>query len=758
MKEKADGPWRARGGPPGRTTVLRAMLGAMTGGMKRLAVGVLVLVLLAGACTSDDGDDEGGSGGSGGSPDEAQQVVGTGDGYVDAEVWRERQDEYLEFATEELDPESPVNVLAHAERAERDPDFEWDAEAVTPEAFAPIFEEIDTWVDTTDFDVLYLLNLWYGYRDQLPADTVAAMEERFLAFEYWYTEPTPDDVVDNKYYWSENHRLIFHTDELLAGQAFPDETFTNDGRTGAEHRDEAAGRILEWLDERVRFGFSEWHSDVYYQEDLNALLTLVEWAEDDEIARRSAMVLDLLLFDLAGHLQDGNFGVTHGRSYMKDKSRALDQDVFSMAKLLFDDTEQDYESRGDSGAAYLARAQRYRLPQVIADIASSDETTVDVQRMGVPLDISGPVVEDPEAPYGYDFDDPENVPFWWERGAQTAWQVVPLTIDTLTEYDLWESEFFAPFLPLRDLVADDDEAARSLAAGLSDTLGFGLLSEVDTYTYRSPEVMLSSAQDHRPGVFGQQYHAWQATFDEDAIVFTTQPRGEPEVGTEWPDSDGYWTGTGSMPRSAQQGAAAIHLYSPQYEPGPPLPQFGYLDETHAYLPTEHFDEVVDSEDGWTFARQGDGYVGLWSLNPTEWREHGEDVDGVFTNGLTERFDLAAEGRENAWIVQVGDAETVGSFEDFQASLVGTVEVTDPAGADGPTQAYGEVTFTSPTEGEMTFSWEGDLLVDGEVVDLHPGDRYDNPWAQEPFQSQQVEVVEGDRTLTLDFETASRTAE
>ena len=44
--------------------------------------------------------------------------------------------------------------------------------------------------------------------------------------------------------------------------------------------------------------------------------------------------------------------------------------------------------------------------------------------------------------------------------------------------------------------------------------------------------MLSSAQDYRPGCFGEQYHAWQATLDEDAVVFTTHPKDEPERGTE----------------------------------------------------------------------------------------------------------------------------------------------------------------------------------------------------------------------------------
>jgi anti-sigma B factor antagonist len=44
-----------------------------------------------------------------------------------------------------------------------------------------------------------------------------------------------------------------------------------------------------------------------------------------QVFARSAM-LDVLLYDLALHQVQGNVGVTHGRSYMKDKSRAADQE------------------------------------------------------------------------------------------------------------------------------------------------------------------------------------------------------------------------------------------------------------------------------------------------------------------------------------------------------------------------------------------------------------------------------------------------
>src|SRR4029079_18776219 len=189
-----------------------------------------------------------------------------------------------------------------------------------------------------------------------------------------------------------------------AGQAFPNDIFSSDGHTGAWHRDRANGFIDKWLTEKAKYGFTEWHSDVYYQKTFDALITIVEWANDPVLSRRASMVLDLLLFDIALHIQKGNDGATHGRSYMKDKSVATDQDIFNLSKLLFDATSLGYNytadpdatrlgynSTGDPGATLMARARRYRLPAVILRVAQSKHTTVDQEHMGVALDASAPV-------------------------------------------------------------------------------------------------------------------------------------------------------------------------------------------------------------------------------------------------------------------------------------------------------------------------------------------------------------------------------
>lgn len=93
-------------------------------------------------------------------------LLGTGNGYAGT-GFRERQDDYLRFATEVLSPPSAANVLAHLARDRRDPRFHFDARAVKPADFAASFAKIDSFQDTSDFDMMRLMALWWGYRDRL---------------------------------------------------------------------------------------------------------------------------------------------------------------------------------------------------------------------------------------------------------------------------------------------------------------------------------------------------------------------------------------------------------------------------------------------------------------------------------------------------------------------------------------------------------------------------------------------------------------
>lgn len=685
-------------------------------------------------------------------------ATATPDGFVAAELFAARQLDYLRFATARLSPGSITNAIAHMQRARVDAAFVTTPGAVPADAWDAVFTKLDTLQDTRDFEAIELVTVLYDYADDplLAPGLIAKVEQALLTFKFWYTEPTPDGVIDESYYWTENHQILYHAIEYLVGQRYPDRAIGRDGRSGAEHRQHAHDLLLRWFDFRGRYGFTEWHSNVYYQEDLNALLTLAEFADDPAIQQRAAATLDLLLFDIALHTYKGNFGATHGRSYKKDKMTGRDDDTWNAVKLLFDRSEGDYTSIGDTAATFLARAARYRLPEAIRRAGRSEATIVDRERMSLPIDEDGPYEPDPVAPGGYSFSDPADLPIWWGMQALTAWPVVPLTVNTINQYDLWETRLFSRFNALRPLTGDL-VLAQQLSAGLAPLINFGLLEEINSYTYRTADYMLSSAVDHRPGALNGQVHAWQATFGADAIVFTQHPATPIVQSTAWRDDPdpGYWTGEASMPRSAQVENVAIHLYAPQYSGAnpPPLDAFRYEPYTHAYVPQDHFDEVVQ-EGPWTFVRQGDGYAALYSWRPTEWIT--VDPNVVATNGMLKPFDLrAAGGPDNVWIIEAGRAADWGSFAAFRAAVAAAEVIVQPnPPANGLPQGF-DVFYDSPSQGPMSFGWTTPFIARGSVVPLGDFPRRDNPWAQTAHASPQASIdVDGYR-IDVDFEAGTR---
>ena len=76
-----------------------------------------------------------------------------------------------------------------------------------------------------------MLRILYEYGNKIDEKNSALLKKTLLNFKYWMDEPGKDSMC----YWSENHQILFASDEYLAGQLFPDDIFTNDGRTGKEH-------------------------------------------------------------------------------------------------------------------------------------------------------------------------------------------------------------------------------------------------------------------------------------------------------------------------------------------------------------------------------------------------------------------------------------------------------------------------------------------------------------------------------------------
>lgn len=709
----------------------------------------LIAVALAGCGDSDGGSSNG----------------DTADGFVAASYQSARNLEYLRYATQSFSASSSLNILAHLERERVDPPYKAPLGAVADNVFDADFEFMDALQDTRDFRALYFLNLLLGYRGHaaLSPTLWQKIEDALARFKTWYTHPTPEGRRDDSYYWTENHQAIFWTIQYLMGQEFPDRPLSTDGRPGREHLAEARASLLRWFEHRARWGFFEWHSNVYYQKDLTPLLTLVEFADDEEIRTKAAAVLDVLLFDMAMHTHRGAFGTTHGRSYKKDKMTSLDDDTWNGVKLLFDESTYPYNSTSAADAVLLSRAQRYRMPEAILRIAKSKEPILDRERMSLPIKLTGPVESSPVGPFGLSFGE-ENLDIWWGMSGLLAWPVVPMTIDVFNRYNLWESASFSGIAADLKPLAANVLVAQNLAANRSNQLAFAVLKEVNTYTYRTADYMLSSALDYRKGAFASQVHSWQATLDANALVFTTHPFRPPLQSTNWRDDDetgSYWTGEASMPRTAQHENVAVHIYTPQYPASSPAPFtfFRYQLYTHAYFPQDHFDEVVQvpatPEGTWTIGRLGDGYVALFSYRPVEWIVYDPTV--IATNGMIKPFDLRANGGpNNVWIAECGRAADWGSFAAFRDAIAAArVDVT-PLGSLSSVNTSFDVAYRSPSQGAMSFGWEKPLTVDGATIPQSDFLRFDNPFAQTEYNTQQATIIADGYGIDLDLEAGTRT--
>lgn len=248
-------------------------------------------------------------------------------------------------------------------------------------------------------------------------------------------------------------------------------------------------------------------------------------------------------------------------------------------------------------------------------------------------------------------------------------------MELIRDYNLLDTANFQQVDALRPIIENStDEELQALSQQLAPALNAGLLSEARTTTYRDGDVMLSSVQGWRAGERSEQTHVWQATLDADAQVFTTHPSEPIPTGTtDWYRDTGYWTGSGSLPWTVQHDRVSISIYDPQYAPD----LFSYEPYTHAYFPTDHFDEVVQ-RNGWTFGRLGDGYVALWSSRPAEFVDH--DPATTPTNGMTGPFDLVASGGpDDVWITEVGSASEDGTFHSFVDAIAVSARKRHPRG-------------------------------------------------------------------------------
>ncbi len=236
--------------------------------------------------------------------------------------------------------------------------------------------------DCADFAIQGLLRLMYWEREhrRLSLEINALMKDTVLGFKYWVDEPG-DTVM---YMGSENHRFLFHAAEWMAGQLFPTEEFTNSRQRGLYHATKGRMYIAEWLRQRGRFGFDEWHSNAYYPICIAPLINVYDFAiyEEYKLRQMAGAVLDYMFFNLAADSLNGVFGTTHGRSY-GIFIKYPDVEGTSATCWLLYGTGSLIKSTSGMAPVSLASSP-YQVPRILADIATDDQAVIESkQRQGI---------------------------------------------------------------------------------------------------------------------------------------------------------------------------------------------------------------------------------------------------------------------------------------------------------------------------------------------------------------------------------------
>ena len=597
--------------------------------------------------------------------------------------------------------------------------------------------------DCLDFDLATLVRLIYLdiNKSQIGAPILSTslknqITDAFGKVKYWFT----DSYASNCIYFTENHQILFHSAELLIGQLFPDDNFVVSGKNGTWHANRALTKIRKWLDWRAQFGFSEWHSNVYYNEDIAALLNIIDFAQDAEIINKSAMVMDLIALDFATNYFNSTtatFAVPQGREYDSHKegksaAEPASRDSIAEAAWLMLGIGSHVEgSTGSMAAVALATSDHYAPPPILEEIAKNASKSIELrERNSIDMD-QGP-------DYGISYDE-EDMMFWWGMSGPLAYQTIIESLRMIRKYSIKADLVYGPKI-LTDLfsiiaffrgisLSQYSKAIKMITEGVC-------LETANIYTYRTPHYQLSCAQDHRKGMNSMQSHIWQATLDKDATVFTCSP------GAITQNFNQRWVG-GWMPRATAYKNVNIVQYDRTTMPlEAELLMFFLrlafgLDSyyVHAHFPQWAFDNVTQYG-GWTFGKKGDGYVALYSYKPTWWHAN---------------HDLRVQGSKNLWICELGSIDEYGSFTNFVKAIKQAPLAVSPLSV-----GY-SVRYSSPSQGLMTVSWNGPLQVQGSNVDLGPYNRFDNPYCQQIFGDKITNITLPGTTqqLELDFENAKR---
>jgi hypothetical protein len=243
---------------------------------------------------------------------------------------------------------------------------------------------------------------------------------------------------------------------------------------------------------------------------------------------------------------------------------------------------------------------------------------------------------------------------------------------------------------------------------------------VNKVTYKTPDYMLCSAQNYRPGESGLDEHIWQATMSPSALVFVNHPGCMNQQQAYRPN---FWCGNRVLPRVAQWRDLILALYY--------VPDDDWLGYTHAHFPTAAFDEYTLKR-GWAFARTGNAYLALTASGGMT----------LVKSGPGAYRELRSVARQTVWLCQMGRAAQDSTFAKFQNEILAL-----PLTFDGLA-----VSLVSLRGDPITFGWLEPFTVKETELPLTNFKHYESPYCTCDLSTSDMDIKYGEWTLRLNLDT------
>lgn len=559
---------------------------------------------------------------------------------------------------------------------------------------------IDNRWDCSDFRAISLLRFMYCEDYQLSEESRLNIKNTLINFKYWLS----DGGADSMCYWSENHQILFAASEYLAGQMFQNQIFTQTQMTGKEHMNRAEKRILIWLNQRWNYGFSEWHSNIYYVEDIAALANLIEFSQNKEIVDKCKIVMDLIFYDIASQSYYGNFTATSGRAYEKNRKSGEGNSLRGVIDSIWNyDVNKD--NRLGLEMNFLSM-KNYEVPKVLYSIGLEHTDTVIKASSGVRLS----ELEE----LGFTGVNDETIMMQWGMEAFTNKEAILNTLDIINSYDMLTNEAFSDFADINLSIINKSPFLPKLIDLVNPQTNGIVMQQSNTYTYKTKYYMLATAMNYFPGNFGDQQHLQSATLSNDICVYNTHPAVEEGRAGLNGNSPTYWTGYGYLPYTVQDKNVAFSIYRLPKKAS--LFQAPVLQYTYSWFPTYNFDQwkIIDNK---AFGLINSTYIALIGKSN-------------LTISGDENNQLIQEGQDSYWITELANTEEYDNLNEFMTEI-NNREITWNDGL---------LTYKSPTK-LFELEYGKNFSIDTREQET-TYDRFDSPY---------VKAKRGDEEIIFNFE-------